>query len=238
MGLLKIYGATDVGKRRPHNEDSFLIGPRDNFVVADGMGGHAAGEIASAILVETMKKELPRSEVIMDRLGLEYVVKEANRAILRAIQENPERDGMGTTVVLLHLGEKRAVWANVGDSRLYRWRRGDFKQLSRDHSLVAEMVENGTITPEEAEHHPQRNMLLRAVGVETDVKVDTAEAPAENGDIYLLCTDGLTNMVDDDTISKVLTDETVGDKSQELIRLANENGGRDNITVIVVEYHE
>lgn len=238
MSLLKVYGATDVGKRRPHNEDSFLIGPRDNFVVADGMGGHAAGEVASSILVETMKKELPRPEVIMDQLGLEYVVKEANRAILRAVQENPERDGMGTTVVLLHIGEKRAVWANVGDSRLYRWRKGVFEQLSHDHSLVAEMVENGTITPEEASHHPQRNMLLRAVGVEADVKVDTAEAPVENGDIYLLCTDGLTNMVDDDVISKVLTDETVGDKSQELIRLANENGGRDNITVIVVEYHE
>lgn len=238
MVLLKVYAATDVGMRRPHNEDSFLIGPRDSFVVADGMGGHAAGEVASSLLVETAKRELPRSEVIMDQLGLEYVVKEANREILREIKRNPERAGMGTTVVMLHIGNKRAVWAHVGDSRLYRLRSGNLEQLSKDHSLVAEMVENGTITQEEAKHHPQRNMLLRAVGVDDDIKVDTSEAPVENGDVYVLCSDGLTNMVDDDVIARVLLDNSIGDKAKELIRLANENGGRDNITVIVVEYNE
>lgn len=236
--MLKVYAASDIGKKRNHNEDSFFIGPRNNFVVADGMGGHAAGEVASGILVDVMKRELPRPAVIMDQLGLEYVVKEANRAILRDIEIHTERVGMGTTVTLLHLGEGKAIWAQVGDSRLYRLRHGEFKQLSRDHSLVEEMVENGAITREEAKHHPQRNMLLRAVGVEENVKVDTDEAPAEIGDIYLLCSDGLTNMVEDDVIAKVLADNTLNDKAQELVRLANENGGRDNITVIVVENNE
>lgn len=236
--MLKIYTASDIGKVRSHNEDNLYVGPRNTFVVADGMGGHAAGEIASSILVDTMKKQLPRHEVIMDRLGLKYVVKEANSAILKDIEEHPERVGMGTTVVLLHLGEKNAVWAHVGDSRLYRLRQGEFKQLSHDHSLVAEMVESGTITAEEARKHPKRNMLLRAVGVEESVRVDASDAPIEKGDIYLLCTDGLTNMVEDHVIAKVLVDSSVADKAAELVRLANENGGRDNITVIVVEYHE
>lgn len=134
--MLKVFAATDVGRRRPHNEDSFLIGPRDCFVVADGMGGHAAGEVASSLLVDTVKRELPRAEVIMDQLGLEYVVKEANRAILQKIKDNIELTGMGTTVVLLHLGNRRAVWAHVGDSRLYRLRQGNFVQLRDRKSVV------------------------------------------------------------------------------------------------------
>ena len=236
--MLRVYAGSDIGKVRSHNEDNFLIGPRNTFIVADGMGGHAAGEIASGILVDVMKRELPRTAVIMDQLGFEYVVKEANRAILKDTDEHPERVGMGTTVTLLHLGYGKAVWAQVGDSRLYRLRQGTLKQLTKDHSLVAEMVESGTITQEEAKHHPQRNMLLRAVGVDPYLKVDTGEDAAWKDDVYLPCSDGLSNMVEDEVIAKVLGDNTLEDKAKELIRLANENGGRDNITVIVVENNE
>ena len=227
---MRIGAKTDCGRIREQNEDTY--GYRDNlFVVADGMGGHRAGEIASAIAVETILSVNLGTEV-----SLKDAVLKANQAILNEVAVHPERIGMGTTVALLFLDVNLAYFTHIGDSRIYLLSKGSLIQLTDDHSLVAELVRNGGITLEEAKIHPQRNILTRALGTEGELEVDVHSVPAHNGDKFLLCSDGLTGMLDEIAIKDFLLR---GDEPQRivenLIDAANQRGGNDNITVILVE---
>jgi PPM family protein phosphatase len=225
---------TDTGRRRRRNEDSYVCEP-PLFAVADGMGGAQAGEVASrlaaAVLEEADGDEL-REERIVE------LIQEANRRVYQRSSEDPTASGMGTTMTVAVTGADSTVSiGHVGDSRAYRIRAGALEQLTRDHSLVGELMRSGKLSPEEAESHPQRSVITRAVGTEPDVDVDTFTVDAVPGDLFLLCSDGLTDMVSDDTIQAVVAAaqgdlETV---ARELVEAANASGGEDNITVLVFE---
>lgn len=234
--MVKVYTATDVGRVREVNEDSFTVIAPETYVVADGMGGHAAGEVASRILVDTAKELLDRPEVFYSELVLKKAVLRANDAILSQASEVPEYAGMGTTATLFHREGEQGIWAHVGDSRIYLLRGQELCQITRDHSLVEDLVENGSITREEARNHPRKNILTRAVGAEEKLLVDTGSLRLQNGDRLLLCSDGLTNMVTDAQIQEILQDGHPMDKAAVLVQKALEAGGTDNITAIVVEY--
>lgn len=236
--MLRVSQATDIGLVRKLNEDSILCGPQEVFVVADGMGGHVAGEIASHIFTGTVREKLSSGRLPLDENGLRQLVVEANDAILDSIKEYPERDGMGTTATLLHIEGRCGYWAHVGDSRLYRLRHGVMEQITVDHTYVEELLASGVISTAEAQDHPDRNKLMRAVGVDKDVKVDTGCLELETGDIFLLCSDGLTNMVTRQAIQTVLEAHDCQDKAGALVDVAKAGGGLDNISAIVVEYDE
>ncbi len=229
------YALTDIGKVRESNEDSFVCRP-PLFVVADGMGGHVAGEVASRMAVETVNAcfAAPHDDAAPQEL-LRQAISEANRLIFRMAQEDSERAGMGTTVTAAFVQDAKLFWGHVGDSRLYLLRAGTLSQVTEDHSLVSELVKKGNITPAEALLHPHRNILTRAVGTGEQVKVDTGSIKLQAGDSVLLCTDGLTNMVADDDIAATLRQG--GDGAALLAGLvakANEAGGLDNITAILI----
>ena len=233
--LTKVYEATDIGTTRPTNEDSLACIEPDTYIVADGMGGHAAGEVASRILVDTAKAVLELKDSYSE-LALKNAVLQANQAMLEAIQQHPEYAGMGTTATLFHREGDSGIWAHVGDSRLYILHEGKLRQITRDHSLVSDLVDNGSITPAEARIHPRRNVLTRAVGVDADLLVDTGSFPLQQGDIVLLCSDGLTTVLPDEEIQKLLLDDTPGDKADRLVKQALAAESHDNITAIVVIY--
>ena len=235
--MIEVFQMSDIGLQRSLNEDSLLCRPPSDFVVADGMGGHVAGEVASHIFTATMA-ELLEDEREVDQDGLREMVIAGNRAILSSIRLHPERKGMGTTATCLHIGNGRGIWAHVGDSRLYLLRQGDMRQITQDHTFVNDLIASGSITPLEAETHPKRNMLLRAVGVEEFVQVDTGEFALQSGDIMLLCSDGLTNMVTEEAIQTVLEARNCVNPASSLVDCAKAGGGLDNISVIVVKYHE
>ncbi|HEX8438713.1 Stp1/IreP family PP2C-type Ser/Thr phosphatase [Archangium sp.] len=244
-------GLTDVGRKRNHNEDSFLIDDElQLYVVADGMGGHAGGGTASRIAVETIDKELRRardsrdnpfvtSPNLQDALlpdALRTAVEKACLAIFTTAQEDPRLSGMGTTVISLVVRDNLAFFAHVGDSRAYLVRGPLIQQISEDHSLVNEQIKAGMITPEEAKHSRYKNIITRSVGFEEEVQVDVMGVVAEPGDVYLLCSDGLANMVEDRELHEVVqATANLVDVPKRLIDLANERGGDDNITVIVVQ---
>jgi protein phosphatase len=233
--VLLAYALTDIGKVRESNEDSFVCRP-PLFVVADGMGGHVAGEVASRMAVETVNAcfAAPHDAAAPQEL-LRQAISEANRLIFRMAQEDSERAGMGTTVTAAFVRDAKLFWGHVGDSRLYLLRAGTLSQVTEDHSLVSELVKKGNITPAEALLHPHRNILTRAVGTGEQVKVDTGSIKLQAGDSVLLCTDGLTNMVADDDIAATLRQG--GDGAALLAGLvakANEAGGLDNITAILI----
>ncbi len=221
---------SDVGRARQSNEDSYLE-RAPLFVVADGMGGARAGEVASAIAVETARSSDVGASPEQD---LATVVHDANREIYEKAQADSEHAGMGTTFTgALVTGSEVAV-GHVGDSRMYRFRDGELERLTQDHSLVEEFVRQGKLTPEEAEVHPQRSIITRALGPEPDVQVDTFTFPARAGDIYLICSDGLTGMVSEDEIAEIVgAGPNLGASAKRLIDTANRNGGRDNITVVL-----
>ena len=230
--MSKIFKATHVGKVRKNNEDSLIVIEPETFVVADGMGGAVAGEIASQMLVETVKNFLaivpePWSEEILKKSILE-----SNAAILKKAKETPELQGMGTTATILHLYQGQAYFAHIGDSRLYRMRDLKFEQITEDHSYVETLVRSGEITPEQARVHPMKNILTQAVGAVPEIEVETGSFSFAEGDIYLLCTDGLTNMVEDFDIGKILLESE--NPADDLIQAALDGGGHDNISVIVV----
>ncbi len=233
--MTKVYEATDIGTTRPTNEDSLACIEPDTYIVADGMGGHAAGEVASRILVDTAKAVLELKDSYSE-LALKNAVLQANQAMLEAIQQHPEYAGMGTTATLFHREGDSGIWAHVGDSRLYILHEGKLRQITRDHSLVSDLVDNGSITPAEARIHPRRNVLTRAVGVDADLLVDTGSFPLQQGDIVLLCSDGLTTVLPDEEIQKLLLDDTPGDKADRLVKQALAAESHDNITAIVVIY--
>ncbi len=221
---------SDVGRARQSNEDSYLE-RSPLFVVADGMGGARAGEVASAIAVETAGSTEVGASPEQD---LAEVAKSANREIYRKAQEDSEHAGMGTTFTgALVTGSEIAI-GHVGDSRMYRLRDGELERLTQDHSLVEEFVRQGKLTPEEAEVHPQRSIITRALGPEPEVQVDTFTYPGRDGDVYLLCSDGLTGMISEPEVSEILaSSSSLDEAAKRLIAAANENGGRDNITVVL-----
>ncbi len=230
------YEATDVGRVRSTNEDCCAVLDENTCIVADGMGGHAAGEVASRVLVEEVRKCLTGMPVEgMDESSLKDALRKGNHVILEMAKEHSEYGGMGTTATILHHANDRAVWAHVGDSRIYLYRRGAFKQMTKDHSYVESLVERGTITQEEARCHPRKNVLLRAVGVEENIDIDTGSFDLQQGDKLLLCTDGLTNMLSDREIAEILQ-EREGDPARRLMERALAAGGTDNVTAIVAVY--
>ena len=225
--------ASDVGRVRKANEDSFHV-RAPLFVVADGMGGAQAGEVASQIAADAFKEPLDESLPPEPRMA--NVVRAANLEIHRQSASDANLQGMGTTLTALLLGDDEITIAHVGDSRAYRLRSGELERLTRDHSLVGEMVRRGAITEAEAEVHPQRSILTRALGPESEIEVDTLSHSVRSGDIYLLCSDGLTGMVDEATIQEVLaSDRPMKEMADDLIRRANERGGVDNITVVLLK---
>lgn len=233
--LTRVYEGTDVGKIRKINEDCGAVLDEHTCIVADGMGGHAAGEVASRALVEAVRRTLRETGAAVDAEVLEKAILRGNREILDMVREYPSYRGMGTTATLFHYEAGKGIWAHVGDSRIYLCHQGDLRRMTRDHSYVESLVECGTITPEEARNHPRKNLLIRAVGVEEDVKVDTGSFPVAGGDKILLCTDGLTNMVSDEEILDILRSD-VENPVALLIGKALAAGGTDNITAIVVAY--
>jgi PPM family protein phosphatase len=222
---------TDTGRQRPGNEDS-MYARAPVFVVADGMGGAQAGEVASRIAVEAFEQGLGDSGSPEERLAER--VRVANRRIHELSRTEHERAGMGTTLTAAYIDEGDVAIAHVGDSRAYLFRDGSLRRLTQDHSLVGELVRRGKLTEEQAEEHPQRSIITRALGPEPDVLVDTWTYPVRDGDVLLLCSDGLTSMITEDKITEVLAAsaslEEAGDR---LIAEANAAGGRDNITVVL-----
>ena len=242
-------GLTDVGRKRDHNEDSYLIDDDlQLYVVADGMGGHAGGGTASRIAVETIDRELRtarqsddnpfRSDVPLQDSPLPDVIRNAVesacQAIFSAAQDDPRLAGMGTTVIALLVKGDQAFFAHVGDSRAYLVRGSLIQQISEDHSLVNEQIKAGMITPEEAKHSRYKNIITRSVGFEEDVQVDVMGLTLQPEDTFILCSDGLANMVDDEEIRQVVEATPLERAPQKLVDLANDRGGDDNITVIVV----
>jgi serine/threonine protein phosphatase PrpC len=226
-------GMTHTGRRRRHNEDSFVHEP-PLFAIADGMGGPRAGEVASRLAAGAL------SIGDVGGTGTERVValiNEANRRVYERSAEDETVSGMGTTITVALVEDSTVTLGHVGDSRAYLVRDGTLEQLTEDHSLVAELVRGGKLSPEEAEHHPQRAVITRALGTDPDVDVDTFTVQAQPGDVFLLCSDGLTTMIGDETILRVLEERRgdLDDAAKELIRLANKAGGDDNITVVAFD---
>ena len=238
---IQTFSITDVGMVRQVNQDYVYmtdnsLGPLPNlFVVADGMGGHQAGDYASKYTVEVLKRELENtSEQDVER-ALVSAIKTANREIIKKASEDPHLKGMGTTVVLATIVNQMMYFANVGDSRLYLINQG-IVQLTKDHSLVEEMVRLGGIKPEEAKHHPDKNIITRAIGAKDSVEVDFYEHRLKKGDIILMCTDGLSNMVEDEELFHIVQGgRDIVESAQSLVETAKENGGTDNIGIVLVE---
>ena len=233
-----VYGAkSDVGRVREANEDSYLIAD-PLFVVADGMGGHIAGDVASSTAVKVIQDE--SGDASSENPGtLSKIISDANAAIWDKAQSDPALRGMGTTCTLVLVDEDRVHIAHVGDSRAYRLRDGQLEQLTEDHTLVGRMVQEGRLSPEEAQHHPQRSIITRALGVDEDVQVDLDTVELSEGDRLLICSDGLSSMVDDRPIESVLASESDPQRAADrLIDVANEAGGDDNITVVVIDFEK
>jgi PPM family protein phosphatase len=231
------FERTDTGRARRENEDSYYA-RSPMFAVADGMGGAQAGEVASQVAVEVLEQGLPaRGGSVEERLR--ELVDEANSRINALSRADDQRAGMGTTLTLAYVGEDELSVAHVGDSRLYRLRDGRFERLTDDHTLVEELVRQGKLTPQEAHQHPQRSIITRALGPEAAVEADSHTWPARDGDVYLLCSDGLTSMVSEAQVGEVLAAAaSLSDAGRRLIDAANAAGGRDNITVILFRLEE
>src|SRR5947209_10603752 len=233
----EIICKTDTGRQRRDNEDSaYARSPL--FVVADGMGGAQAGEVASQMAVQTFEQELPEGEFSIEERLAERV-REANRRIHELSQSDRDRAGMGTTLTAAYLDETSLAIAHVGDSRAYLVRDGALRRLTRDHSLVGELVQRGKLTEEQAAEHPQRSIITRALGPEPDVEVDTWTYPVRAGDVLLLCSDGLTSMVSEEEVAEIIIGApTLERAGEDLIAAANTAGGRDNITVVLFRVEE
>src|ERR1700737_4409385 len=230
------YAATDTGRQRRANEDA-LLSRSPLFVVADGMGGAQAGEGASQIAVDAFKRGLEDSAE--PESALADLTQKANSRIHELSHSHTDQAGMGTTLTALYVGEQDVAIAHVGDSRAYCLRGAQLIRLTDDHSLVDELLRQGRLTPEEAEEHPQRSVITRALGPEGTVEVDTRSFRAQAGDVYLLCSDGLTTMVSEKEVARLLRQHPrLRDAGEALIAAANEAGGRDNITVVLVRLEE
>lgn len=241
--MLKTFSITDIGRKRKVNQDFVysserLVGPLPNlFLVADGMGGHNAGDYASRLAVETIVERSRGSLETNPLRVLDEAVQSANGLVRKRAQETPELQGMGTTVVAAVIDGRELYVANVGDSRLYIVNSGEIRQITKDHSWVEEMVRRGGIGKAEARNHPDKNIITRAVGAEETVRIDFFQVLLQEGDVILMCTDGLTNMLEDEEIRMTLDGaRDIVEKAQGLVRAANERGGRDNISVVLIEF--
>lgn len=223
---------TDIGYVRDHNEDSLIIIP-PLFAVADGMGGHEAGEIASEITVNTLAELAPSH---LDAEGLTAAVEAANYNVMKAPRQGIGRDGMGTTLTAAMLEGERLLIAQVGDSRAYLLHKGHLQQITRDHSLMADLIEAGQITPEEARIHPNRSVITRAIGSDIHMRPDIYELNVDAGDRILLCSDGLSSMISNNAIESIMRRQSDAQHcADELVTAALENGGADNVTVVVAD---
>jgi protein phosphatase len=228
---LEVGSRTDVGRVRDHNEDSLLV-QAPFFVIADGMGGHAAGEVASELAVRTLEDARIDS---LDADALRDAIIEANAVIIKGAQDGLGREGMGTTLTAAVLEQDQMLIAQVGDSRAYLLHEGSLRQITRDHSLVEELMAAGKITEEEARFHPNRSVITRALGSDTNVQPDLYEMQVHEGDRLLLCSDGLSAMLDsEDILAALRADSDAQRAADALVDAANDEGGYDNITVIVV----
>ncbi|MBQ7488788.1 MAG: Stp1/IreP family PP2C-type Ser/Thr phosphatase [Clostridia bacterium] len=224
---------TDTGLVRTGNEDSaWMDEEKGIFAVADGMGGHLAGEVASALAIDAVRK-LAGQELQPDVLSLETMVREANLSIARHAQEHPECSGMGTTLDMLWENGRYVFIAHVGDSRIYRFRKGQIEQITRDHSLVAELVRGGIITEAEARVHPRRNIITRALGTDGYNEPDILIINREESDIWLICSDGLHGMVPDAEMERIVAGHSPQESADLLMQAALDHGGTDNITFIL-----
>jgi len=230
-------GLSDPGKVRRRNEDSFVCEP-PLFAVADGVGGAQAGEVASRLAAATLRS-YGDGDAAGAEAQLRSTIQEANRRIYARASSDPHASGMGTTVVAAILGEDGVAIGHVGDSRAYRVRNDAIEQLTQDHTLVAELVRTGRLTPEQAEIHPQRSVITRALGTDAAVQVDSFTVDARPDDIFLLCSDGLSTMVDEATVLKTIRKQsTLEGAAKALIHAANKGGGEDNITVVLFSIEE
>ena len=225
---------TDTGRRRRHNEDAYVCEP-PLFAVADGMGGAQAGELASSLAAAALRDDTANREGGERRV--DELIQEANRRVYQRQSQDASASGMGTTMTVALVEDGRVVIGHVGDSRAYLIRDRELEQLTEDHSLVAELVRSGKLSPEEAEDHPQRSVITRALGTDPDVDVDTFSVEAKPGDLFMLCSDGLSSMVDDETILGEIERNRpdLSAAAKALVRAANKGGGEDNITVIFFE---
>jgi protein phosphatase len=233
---------TDIGRKRKVNQDyvyasDFPVGNLPNlYIVADGMGGHRAGDLASSFAVEKIVEAVGRSMDARPALILQKAVRYANYCLYEKATENEAYRGMGTTLVALTICEGEALAVNIGDSRLYEVTEGGIRQISEDHSLVAELVRKGELSKAEARLHPDKNIITRALGIQEETEMDLFPFHVEPGSRYLLCSDGLSNMVEDTELCQVIQqDRQLYDIGNELIQRANEHGGLDNIAVVLVE---
>lgn len=241
---IELFAAVDAGRSRSNNEDSVALDDAVSLaVLADGMGGYNAGEVASNMATSFIRTELGRwlreaSAQATDaevRRAMDICVDNANRAIFNAANANPQYAGMGTTLVVAVFRDNRLLVGHVGDSRCYRLRGGRLQQITRDHSLLQEQIDAGLITPEQAAFSANKNLVTRAVGVEDTVLLETHQHEVAPGDVYLLCSDGLSDMLDDASIAQLLqSGEPLDATGQSLIDAANDAGGKDNISVILV----
>ena len=238
---MKTFSLTDVGRKREINQDYVFatdesLGSLPNLlVVADGMGGHKAGDFASKYTVEVLEEELKHTLKEEPEEVLRDAVRVANHKLIEAAGKDIKLEGMGTTLVAATVIDHTLYFVNVGDSRLYLINK-DIRQLSRDHSLVEEMVRLGGINEEEARHHPDKNIITRAIGAKEDVEADFFEFSLKKGDVILMCTDGLCNMVEDDEIFAIIKGaRDIVEAGETLIERANENGGKDNIGIVLAQ---
>ncbi len=234
MSVLASSARTDTGRRRRRNEDAFVCEP-PLFAIADGMGGAQAGEVASRLAAESLR-ESEQGELSSLEQAVE-LIQEANRRVYAYSSENASARGMGTTMTVALVDGDRVTIGHVGDSRAYLLRDDELTQLTQDHSLVAELVRSGRLTPEEAETHPRRSVITRALGTDSEVEVDVFSLRAQDRDLFLLCSDGLTSMVTDSAIERLLAGARadLDDAAKKLIAAANHAGGEDNITVVLFE---
>jgi protein phosphatase len=250
MNTLRMTGKTDTGMVREHNEDCFLIVPESGIaILADGMGGHLAGEVASAMAIDRVTHSLLNAFAqrraaksggepgrSFESAALVEAIKAANAAIHEASMNRPEQAGMGTTIVAATFQNNTLTVAHVGDSRMYRYRAGVLSQVTEDHSMVQELLRRGLMTPEEARNSLNRNLVTRALGIDPLVEVDVREQPFEDGDIYLLCSDGLNDVLLDEEIAAILArhPDNLEAATQQLIAEVNARGGPDNVSIVLV----
>lgn len=240
MITIETAGLSDVGLHRANNEDAFVVMPEQHTVaVADGMGGAAAGEVASGLFVTAVREGFS-STANADEETLYQLVQQvfsaANEKMIEYVSKNPDATGMGCTAELLTFVEGRYIIGHVGDSRIYLFRNGKLRQLTKDHSFVQMQLDGGIITAEEARIHPKKNIVLRAVGMESDFSLDILRGNMFSRDLFLLCSDGLSDMVEDSAMARILAaSHQLAQKAEMLIKSANEAGGRDNITVVLCQ---
>lgn len=239
---MKTFSMTHIGQRRETNQDYMFtsetaVGNLPNlFLVADGMGGHAAGDYASRFTVEKIVKYIEQSTLREPVAVMKEAVSYANRLLIEEASADAGKAGMGTTIVAATCDGGKLYTANVGDSRLYVINQEKITQITRDHSLVEEMVRLGEMDKEDAKMHPDKNIITRAIGVLPEVSVDFFETALEAGDVVLMCSDGLTNMVEDADIKRIILGQRdIVEQAETLVATANENGGNDNITVVLIE---